>query len=644
MAILKMKKLRICGVSEEQTQLIRQLQLLGSVEIGAPCALTDTQRVQVFCAGDGKSADALLRTSARLTSALETLKHYETQKGGLFAARPEKTIGELFSDEAYAAALDTAQAVLDAQDARSRLAAEKSRLTAVRESFVPWQQLPLPLETLGTQHTRILLGTVPAQTDLEALRARVFEAADEVQLEQISADQQSLYLLVFVHKCAAEAVGAALREAGFALTTFDGVQGTAAENIRRTDEAIAACEQQDAEKLAELTALAAQKSALQLAFDRCTQEIAKAQAADRLVHSEKTFCLGGWVPCEDVGKLEALLSGFCCAWELTDPAPEEYPDVPVKLKNNKLTWPLNMVTEMYSLPAYDGVDPNPLMAPFFILFYGIMMADMGYGLLMILASIIITKKSRPKGTSGQMFGLMFSCGISTFLMGALTGGFFGDFLPQLVGIIDPDTTFKALPSLFTPLDDTITILIGAMALGFVQIVTGMAISFVEKIKKGQIMDAIWEELTWWIVFAGIACMALGVTNIVLYVGLAMVVVGSGWSAKGFGKVTAIFGSVYNHVTGYFGDILSYSRLMTLMLAGSVIASVFNTLGAIPGNVVFFLLVSVAGNGLNFALNLLSCYVHDLRLQCLEYFGKFYQDGGKPFEPLAINTKYVDIQS
>ena len=644
MAILKMKKLRICGVSEEQTQLIRQLQLLGSVEIGAPCALTDTQGVQVFCAGDGKSADALLRTSARLTSALETLKHYETKKGGLFAARPEKTIGELFSDEAYAAALDTAQAVLDAQDARSRLAAEKSRLTAVRESFVPWQQLPLPLETLGTQHTRILLGTVPAQTDLEALRARVFEAADEVQLEQISADQQSRYLLVFVHKCAAEAVGAALREAGFALTTFDGVQGTAAENIRRTDEAIAACEQQDAEKLAELTALAAQKSALQLAFDRCTQEISKAQAADRLVHSEKTFCLGGWVPCEDVGKLEALLSGFCCAWELTDPAPEEYPDVPVKLKNNKLTWPLNMVTEMYSLPAYDGVDPNPLMAPFFILFYGIMMADMGYGLLMILASIIITKKSRPKGTSGQMFGLMFSCGISTILMGALTGGFFGDFLPQLVGIIDPDTTFKALPSLFNPLDDTITILIGAMALGFVQIVTGMAISFVEKIKKGQIMDAIWEELTWWVVFAGIACMALGVTNIVLYVGLAMVVVGSGWSAKGFGKVTAIFGSVYNHVTGYFGDILSYSRLMTLMLAGSVIASVFNTLGAIPGNVVFFLLVSVAGNGLNFALNLLSCYVHDLRLQCLEYFGKFYQDGGKPFEPLAINTKYVDIQS
>ena len=644
MAIVKMKKLRLYGAAEEQTQLIRELQLLGCVEIGAPQQLTDTDGEAVFHAADGGQSDELVRTAARLTSALETLKKYDTAKGGLFAARPGKTVQELFDDGAYRSALHAAQQILDAQDARGRTAAEKSRLIAARESFVPWQALPLPLETSGTQHTRVLLGTVPAQTSFDALCTAVYEAADEVQLEKISADQQSQYLLVIVHRSALEAVSTVLREAGFAQLSFEGAHGTAAEQIRLTDEKLAACEQEDARLCATLRALCTQKAAIQLACDRCTQEIAKAQAAERLAHSERTFCLDGWVPAEAAGKLETLLQKHCCAWELTDPEPEEYPDVPVKLKNNKLTDPLNMVTEMYSLPAYDGVDPNPLMAPFFILFYGIMMADMGYGILMILASIIITKKSHPRGTSGHMFGLMFSCGISTFIMGALTGGFFGDFLPQLVGIIDPDTTFKSLPALFTPLDDTITILLGAMVLGFIQIVTGMAVSFVEKIKKGEILDAVWEELTWWIVFAGIGCMALGVTNIVLYVGLGMVVVGSGWSAKGFGKVTAIFGSVYNHVTGYFGDILSYSRLMTLMLAGSVIASVFNTLGAIPGNVVIFLIISVLGNGLNFALNLLSCYVHDLRLQCLEYFGKFYKDGGRPFEPLAINTKYVDIQS
>ena len=644
MAIVKMKKLRLYGAAEEQTQLIRELQLLGCVEIGAPQQLTDTDGEAVFHAADGGQSDELVRTAARLTSALETLKKYDTAKGGMFAARPGKTVQELFDDGAYQNAVQAAQQILDAQDARGRTAAEKSRLIAARESFVPWQALPLALETSGTQHTRVLLGTVPAQTSFDALCTAVYEAADEVQLERISADQQSQYLLIIAHRSALEAVGAVLREAGFAQLSFEGAHSTAAEQIRLTDEKLADCDKEDARLCDTLRALCAKKAELQLACDRCTQEIAKAQAAERLAHSERTFCLDGWVPAEAAGKLEALLQKHCCAWELTDPEPEEYPDVPVKLKNNKLTDPLNMVTEMYSLPAYDGVDPNPLMAPFFILFYGIMMADMGYGILMILASIIITKKSHPKGTSGHMFGLMFSCGISTFIMGALTGGFFGDFLPQLVGIINPDTTFKSLPALFTPLDDTISILLGAMVLGFIQIVTGMAVSFVEEIKKGEIMDAVWEELTWWVVFAGIGCMALGVTNIVLYVGLGMVVVGSGWSAKGFGKVTAIFGSVYNHVTGYFGDILSYSRLMTLMLAGSVIASVFNTLGAIPGNVVIFLIISVLGNGLNFALNLLSCYVHDLRLQCLEYFGKFYKDGGKPFEPLAINTKYVDIQS
>ena len=145
-------------------------------------------------------------------------------------------------------------------------------------------------------------------------------------------------------------------------------------------------------------------------------------------------------------------------------------------------------------------------------------------------------------------------------------------------------------------------------------------------------------------FAGLALYLLRGFLPVLAVGGVMVLVGSGWNARGFGKVTAVFGSLYNHITGYFGDILSYSRLMALMLAGSVIAQVFNTLGAIPGNIVIFILISAAGNALNFALNLLGCYVHDLRLQCLEYFNKFYEDGGKPFRPLDLSGKYYDIDA
>ena len=201
----------------------------------------------------------------------------------------------------------------------------------------------------------------------------------------------------------------------------------------------------------------------------------------------------------------------------------------------------------------------------------------------------------------------------------------------------------ALPKLFDPLDDLTMILIGSMALGMVQIVTGMAISLIEKCKRKKFLDAFFEEITWWIVFIGIALLALGKGAAVLYVGCALVLLGPIVQGKGWGKLTGVFGSLYNHVTGYFGDILSYTRLMALMLAGSVIAQVFNMLAAMPGNVIAFIIISMLGNAMNFGLNLLGCYVHDLRLQCLEFFNKFYVDGGKPFRPMTLDTEYVDLQ-
>ncbi len=416
--------------------------------------------------------------------------------------------------------------------------------------------------------------------------------------------------------------------------------GTAAQNVQALDGALAENQKQRQEAEAAIAALAPERDRLRLYADRLSAEAAEDLNTERLLTDGTIVFFEGWAPAENLAEVQALLDAKGCAWEAEDPAEEDIPDVPVRLKNNWFTKPLNMVTEMYSLPAYNNVDPNPLMAPFFILFYGIMMADMGYGILMFLAGTIVSKKYRPKGTMGHMMGLLQLCGVSTFFWGALTGGFFGDFLTQVVKLTTGGDF--ALPALFTPLNDTLMILVGAMALGMVQIVTGMAISFIRKLKAGQVLDAVFEEVTWWIVFIGIGLMAAGVTNLVLYAGLALIVIGPLVTGQGFGKIMGIFGSLYNHVTGYFGDILSYARLMALMLAGSVIAQVFNTLGAIPGNIVIFLVISLAGNALNFALNLLGCYVHDLRLQCLEYFGKFYEDGGKPFRPLAMETKYVDI--
>lgn len=205
---------------------------------------------------------------------------------------------------------------------------------------------------------------------------------------------------------------------------------------------------------------------------------------------------------------------------------------------------------------------------------------------------------------------------------------------KIGGILGKPEGWGELPSLFTPLNDTVYVLVGSMALGLIHLNTGLAISFIKKIKRGQIADAIWEEGALWVTLAGIILYVLKIGNVsgvpvVLVIGVVMIFYGGSRGSKGiFGKLGSLFGTLYNTATGWFGDILSYTRIMALMLAGSVIATVFNTIGAIANSFWLFIPIFIIGHGLNFALNLLGCYVHDLRLQCLEYFGKFYEDGGR----------------
>ena len=636
MAIVKMKKLRVMALAECREDLLGGLQHLGCVEISEP-NLSDPAWSALL--RRGSSSLAQTRTEiADAHTALAAIKQYAKVKDGLFIQRRQVSEQEFLDPTGKEQAKAVSQKIGGALREISRLQGDEARLTARRQALTPWASLDMTLELEGTAHARFRLMVCPSGTDIGAVRIALADVAAE--LYEVSADKQQTYVLLLCHRAEEETAQELLRPFNFSAVAFPGTTGTAAENMDALDQSLADNKKAQEAAAAAIVQDAKSRDVLRMYLDQLRAEAEKDASAERLLTDGTILFFEGWAPAESLREVEKLLQSMDCAWEAEDPAPEEIHDVPVRLKNNWLTKPLNMVTEMYSLPAYNNVDPNPLMAPFFILFYGIMMADMGYGLLMFLAGFFISRKYRPKGTMGHLFGLMTLCGVSTFIMGAITGGFFGDFLTQAVLL----TTGKefALPALFTPLDDTLMILLGSMALGLVHIITGMAISFVRKLQNGAVLDAVFEEVTWWVVFLGIGLTALGITNLVLYLGILLVVAGPLITGKGFGKVTGIFASLYNHITGYFGDILSYSRLMALMLAGSVIAQVFNTLGAIPGNIIVFIIISMAGNALNFALNLLGCYVHDLRLQCLEFFNKFYEDGGKPFRPLAMDTKYVDI--
>ncbi len=272
------------------------------------------------------------------------------------------------------------------------------------------------------------------------------------------------------------------------------------------------------------------------------------------------------------------------------------------------------------------------------------MADMGYGLIMIIGCAVVIKMRKLKGSNANFFRLFEYCGIATFIFGAITGSFFGDLIPKVAEMTTGAEI--ALPSLFSPLNNALMVLIGSLILGVIEIFTGMVINMYKQIKRGQTMAALCGEGAWFVVFILIGVAVLtGAVKICIVAMVVVLVLTQGYGKKGIlGKLAGIGGSLYNNITGYFSDILSYSRLMALMLAGAVIAQVFNTLGSLTGNVVLFFIIAIIGNALNMALNLLSCYVHDLRLQCLEFFGRFYEDGGKAFEPVEIKTKYVNIIS
>ncbi len=635
-----MKHLRLLGMESEREALLKAMQDMECVEISSIDGSEEALK-SGFAKPDDKALMSAQEASRAYRTALASLDRFAPEKKGMFRKRQGVSRAAFFSAESEENARTAAETINKDTRRLGEIESERTKNEALRATLAPWLTVDAPLGGADGA-LAVFFGTAGLNVTDDALKALADSLDGLLTWQQASSDRSLRYLLVMCHGSVKERALSALRDLGFSIVSFRGMTGTAKENDKALAENLAALEKERQEIEQRIAGLGGKREALLEASDRAAIALRREEAKSRLVGTDKVFLLEGWLPADRCAALEKALEPFTCAIETREPTEDEYPQVPVQLKNNKLTRPLNMVTEMYSLPAYGTLDPNPLMAPFFILFYGIMMADMGYGLLMMIASVIISKKYRPKGTSGELFSLLGLCGISTFIMGALTGGFFGDFLTQLVAIVSPGTVF-ALPKLFDPLDDLTMILIGSMALGMVQIVTGMAISLIEKCKRKKFLDAFFEEITWWIVFIGIALLALGKGAAVLYVGCALVLLGPIVQGKGWGKLTGVFGSLYNHVTGYFGDILSYTRLMALMLAGSVIAQVFNMLAAMPGNVIAFIIISMLGNAMNFGLNLLGCYVHDLRLQCLEFFNKFYVDGGKPFRPMTLDTEYVDLQ-
>lgn len=663
MAIQKMKKLRLMVVRSQMAELLDKLTRMGCVQIEEPEAiLNDPERGALLHCEHGDVTTA--RTdSAALKNALGILNKYSPVASPLLSAKPEISQEDFLNSESIADELGVAHEIEELEAQIRSLLSEETRLKSSIEMMGPWMSLDMPLETVGTKNTDVYLGAFPAAVSFNEAREATMTAAPESELFLVSEDKLQHYAVLICMKDKSDEALEAARAYGFAQASLAGFEGTAAEVTDAAQKAIEDGKAKRQANIDKIVSLATHREDIKLCIDRLNVKAEVEDAKGKFACTENTAVLTGWMPEDSEEEFSKCMEQFDCAWEVEAPKEDEYDSVPVRLKNNAFTEPLNMATNMYSLPKYGSIDPNPIMSVFFILFYGIMMADMGYGLIMIAFALLAIKKSKPKKGRKYFFGLMLECGISTFIMGILSGGFFGDLIPTICRMCGKTCNIGFMVNpLIDPLNNTTTVLVGGMLLGVIHLFVGLGANWYMKARDGHFMDGLWDEGTWIILIIALGLyfgpglveglnMSTTPGLVLLIIGGLMLLYGSGRDAKGFGKVTAVFGAIYNGVTGWFGDILSYSRLMALMLAGSVLGQVFNELASMPSqngvtvfSVIAFVLIFVVGHAINFGLNILGCFAHDFRLQCLEFFGKFYQDGGKAFRPLDIDTKYVDVEA
>ena len=663
MAILQMKRLTLAVIRSQKEALLKELIRHGCLEVAEIDGLVKDSEIASLVKSEDSDLMKYKQAYSSLQHGIDLLNRYVPKKSPLLSSQPEISSEEFLDETGMWGAVQFARQI-EENDARiKRISAEESRQRSVIESLKPWADLTMPLNTDGTDYAAVLLGMIPARISLEEVAAAIEQVTDEAQLYSVSDDKSQHYVMLIALREKVSAVQEVLRDFGFTPATVTGMDGSARECIGKAEVALKELASEKQRLTKAIEAEDVRRDEMKLAADRMGARISMAEAEEKLFGTESVVLLEGWMPAEREEELSRVFEDYTCAYETRDPKEEEYPDVPVKLKNNRVTDGLNMVTNMYSLPAYGTVDPNPLMAPFFIVFFGLMFADIGYGILMIIAALFALAKIKPQEGSLSFCRLLLWGGIATTIAGFMTGSLFSDAPKQIYDVIcaskGVEPTWQGLPRLFSPTEDSILVLVGSLILGWLHLNTGMVVSFVQKWKHGNKADAIWEEGSLWVLLVGAVIFALKKLNVLpwipdavamaaLIIGVVMLLFGAGRNAKGFGKVTAAFGCIYNTATGWFGDILSYSRIMALMLAGGVVGQVFNTVAIMPAKngginavtVIAFVVIFLLGHAMNFGLNLLGCYVHDLRLQCLEFFGKFYQDGGKPFKPLKLSGKYV----
>ncbi len=651
MAKLKMKRIELIAPLTDSKQIIELLQRRGVVEL---CENSSEELEQMNVAAVMGEFEKFRST---VDQALNILGKYAPEKASLtdmFGGRDEiekHEFGQKAAD--LEKIMNAAGEIIKNHKMITEAQAEIIQLGIRSDLLEPWTALDVPMNFRGTSRTSAYIGSVQGSRTVDEIESQLPEGCC-AEIVSISKEQTNLFILC--SKEIAEEAENCLRRLAF-VPVSESAAMTPSEMIRKNTVRRRELNKLIGNSEKAIAAMSEYRGMLKFGVDFLAMRKEKYEALSKLGITESTFVLEGYVPEKYFDSLKkeiekkhtAVISGF-------EPAEDE--DVPVLLENGSFSSPVEGITKMYAMPSKTDVDPTPVMSFFYYLFFGMMLSDAGYGVVMVIGTMIALKKFKLENSMRKTLIMFRNCGISTIFWGALFGSWFGDIV-QIVGREFFGKEIGSIALWFQPLDDPIKLLLYSFGLGILHLFLGVGVSFKMTWDDGRKLDAFLDTVPIYLTILGVAPLAASILTevpqilktvgmYVMIAGVVLLVLTAGRSSKSiFGKLFGGLYALYNTATGWLSDILSYSRLLALGLATGSIAGVINLIGTMPENkavkLVLLIVVFIVGHTANLAINLLGAYVHTDRLQFVELFSKFYTGGGREFTPFAVNTKYIKFK-
>ena len=649
MAIAKMNKVMLIAPTDKQNDLLDAIQELQSLEVTSLEQAKElfTKNSIALQEADAEGMNALQQKFEGIHAAITFVEKNQKQPSliqKLKTPREQFALSELQKEVQN---WDTDALVEHVESIRNTLRKKDDELKELREKEVllrKWSALDFyPKDIFKHPYTKTKMGTIPQATDNAYLDG--LKESELISVHEVYHTREEIGLLVTYPRKAQQAAKEELAKAHFSIVwyAFEEAPSVELEKNLKAQQAVVDAKKKVLEDLQEEKDLLRK---LQLSAEVTYNELQKEQAKNGLVNGQHVFVLQGWLTTKAVDDVEVQLKEKLGEGEYVflplEIAEEEYEEVPTVLENNAFLQPFENLTEMYGLPKYGELDPTPYTAPFYLVFFGMMAADLGYGVLLWLGTFIMLKFFHFDKGMNRNLKFFHLLSYPVMIWGIIFGSAFGADLP------------------FQPLSlskDLITIMILSIIFGVIQIMVGLSLGAYSNLKKKAYTDAYTSHLGWLAIITGIILYVLGSmvlniswiatigSSIAIIAAVAIVVVTVLSSENKWGGLASSLYNLYG-ISGYVADVVSYTRLMALAVSGGSIASAFNMLvGFLPPVARFtagiFLIVAL--QGLNIFLSFLGAYVHGLRLQFVEFFGKFYDGGGHALKPFKTYEKYVDIK-